>query len=67
MPNTTATYAKSPSELVQALVDAGWSQRVIADRLGVRQPTISRILHRKHNDVSNNTVEGLRRLVTDLN
>lgn len=40
----------TPQELVKELVNAGISQAVIADRAGVKQPTISRILSGSHVD-----------------
>lgn len=35
---------QTPQELVQRLIAAGFSQAAIAERAGVKQPTISRIL-----------------------
>lgn len=41
---------ETPQELVKTLVEAGFSQAEIADRAGVKQPTISRILSGDHTD-----------------
>ena len=41
---------QTPQELVRFLVAAGYPQAVIADRAGVKQPTISRILSGEHDD-----------------
>ncbi|WP_312165877.1 helix-turn-helix domain-containing protein [Massilia timonae] len=41
---------RTPQQAVQQLVAAGHSQAVIADRAGVKQPTISRILSGEHKD-----------------
>jgi len=41
---------ETPQELVKKLIAAGYSQSAIADKAGVRQPTISRILSGGHTD-----------------
>lgn len=41
---------QTPQELVKELIDAGYSQAAIAERAGVKQPTISRILSGEHDD-----------------
>jgi transcriptional regulator with XRE-family HTH domain len=41
---------RTPQEAAQLLVAAGHSQAAIADRAGVKQPTISRILSGEHKD-----------------
>lgn len=41
---------ETPQELVKTLIEAGFSQQAIAERAGVKQPTISRILSGEHTD-----------------
>lgn len=52
----------SPKDLVQALVDAGMSQTVIARITKTSQPTIGRILSGDHKDPRSSTVDALRAL-----
>lgn len=51
---------QTPREIVQAAIDAGWTQSKIAAESGVPQATISRILSGEHNDPRFSTVEKLR-------
>lgn len=41
---------RTPQELVKFCLAAGFSQSAIAERAGVKQPTISRILSGEHDD-----------------
>ena len=52
-PKLITDYAmtlRTPQEAVQRLIAAGRTQAAIADRAGVKQPTISRILSGEHKD-----------------
>lgn len=49
-------------ELVQALIDAGYTQTEIEAKTGVKQATISRILSGKHADPRSSTVAKLRQM-----
>ena len=42
---------KNINEMVQALIAAGMTQEAIAKAIGIRQPTISAILHGKQLDI----------------
>lgn len=50
----------TPKELVQKIVDEGFSQTDISLGTGISQPTISRILSGAHKDPKNSVVEKLR-------
>lgn len=51
-------------EIIKALIEAGFSQNVIALGAGVRQPTISRILSGTHKDPKSSVLMGLQRFAT---
>ena len=53
---------RTPQEIVQSMIDAGYTQTEIEAKTGVKQATISRILNGKHLDPRSSTVDKLRRL-----
>jgi predicted transcriptional regulator len=56
----------TPQELVRELIDAGYSQAVIAERAGVKQPTISRILSGEHDDPKSSVLIKLTEFVEEV-
>ncbi len=56
---------RTPQELVKFLTDAGFSQAVIAERAGVKQPTISRILSGKHDDPKSSVLNRLNEFANE--
>lgn len=57
---------QTPQALVKELIDAGYSQAVIAQRAGVKQPTISRILSGEHDDPKSSVLIKLTEFVNDV-
>lgn len=55
-----------PDELVRTLIRAHWSQEDIAGAVEVSQPTVCRILSRKHMDPRYSVVRKLQDLVLNL-
>lgn len=66
MPTTPEVFLKTPSELIRALLSAGWSQEQIASATDVSQPTICRIHSGRHQNPRYSVVEKLRQLVLNL-
>lgn len=56
----------TPQELVKNLVAAGYSQAVIAQRSGVKQPTISRILSGEHDDPKSSVLINLHKFAQEV-
>lgn len=56
----------TPQQLVRELIDAGYSQAVIAERAGVKQPTISRILSGEHDDPKSSVLIKLTEFVEEV-
>lgn len=57
---------ETPQELVKSLVCAGYSQQVIAERAGVKQPTISRILSGDHTDPKSSVLIKLKEFADEV-
>lgn len=56
----------TPQELVRTLIGAGYSQSVIAERAGVKQPTISRILSGEHDDPKSSVLIKLNKFAQEV-
>lgn len=56
----------SPSEIIQQLLDNGFSQMEIERRTGIPQGIISRIYNGKHKDPRTSTTRKLEDLLTEL-
>ena len=56
---------RTPQELVKFLTESGFSQAVIAERAGVKQPTISRILSGKHDDPKSSVLNRLNEFANE--
>lgn len=56
---------ETPQELVKELISAGFSQQVIADVAGVKQPTISRILSGEHTDPKSSVLIKLKQFADE--
>ena len=65
--NSLQIYKLTPTEMVRAMVNLGWSQEEIANSVGSSQPTISRLLSDEHHNVRYQIVERLRELLTSCN
>lgn len=57
---------ETPQELVKALIEAGFSQAAIAERAGVKQPTISRILSGEHTDPKSSVLINLKGFADEI-
>jgi predicted transcriptional regulator len=57
---------ETPQALVKELIDAGYSQTVIGDRAGVKQPTISRILSGEHTDTKSSVLIKLKEFADEV-
>ncbi len=57
---------RTPQELVKFLVAEGYSQAVIAERAGVKQPTISRILSGDHDDPKSSVLIRLNQFADEV-
>lgn len=57
---------RPPQEIVKSLVEAGYSQAVIAERAGVTQPTISRILSGDHADPKSSVLSKLNEFAEEV-
>lgn len=56
---------ETPQELVKKLINAGFSQQILADAAGVKQPTISRILSGEHADPKSSVFIRLKRFADE--
>lgn len=57
---------ETPQELVKYLINAGCSQAAIANRAGVKQPTISRILSGEHADPKSSVLINLTEFANEV-
>lgn len=57
---------RTPQELVRILVEANYSQAVIAEHAGVSQATISRILSGEHDDPKSSVLINLNKFADDV-
>jgi len=64
-PITTMTL-RPAQECVQLLVAAKISQAAIAERAGIKQPTVSRILSGKHKDPKGSALIKLNEFATEV-
>jgi transcriptional regulator with XRE-family HTH domain len=57
---------RTPTEIILALLDRGWTQDAIAKAVGTTQPTICRIAQGRHSNPSFRLVDALRGLEARL-
>jgi predicted transcriptional regulator len=57
---------QTPQELVKELIAEGYSQAIVAERAGVKQPTISRILSGEHDDPKSSVLIKLTEFVNEV-
>lgn len=57
---------RTPTEIVQTLLDRGWTQDAIAREVKTTQPTICRIASGKHTNPSYQLTDALRKLEESL-
>ena len=58
---------RTPTEIINNLLDRGWTQEAIANEIGTTQATISRIARQQHANPSYLIADALRRLEASLN
>jgi predicted transcriptional regulator len=56
----------TPQEIIKELVAAGHSQTAIAERAGVSQPTISRIMSGEHDDPKSSVLIKLSQFANEV-